>query len=68
MKKVKKGWRDPVKDQPAKPETLAIQGSFEKFTADMKKLFERESLLPLPPALSLLLRRVLEVGPSTPHR
>jgi hypothetical protein len=36
---MKKQWRNPVKDQPPKPETLAIEGDFDKFTADMKRLF-----------------------------
>lgn len=33
-------WRNPVKDIPPKAETLAIKGDFEKFTADMRKLFQ----------------------------
>ena len=33
-------WRNPVKDVPPQPETLAIKGDFDKFTADMKKLFQ----------------------------
>jgi hypothetical protein len=37
---MKKTWRNPVKDIPASPETLAIKGDFEKFTADMRKLFK----------------------------
>jgi hypothetical protein len=37
---MKKPWRNPVKDIPASPETLAIKGDFEKFTSDMKKLFQ----------------------------
>jgi hypothetical protein len=36
---MKKLWHNHVKDQPPKPETLAIEGDFEKFTADMKRLF-----------------------------
>jgi len=36
---MKKPWKNPVKDSPPKPETLAIKGDFEKFTADMKRLF-----------------------------
>jgi hypothetical protein len=35
---LRKKWRDPVKDQPPKPETLAIEGDFGKFTEDMKRL------------------------------
>jgi len=35
---MKKAWRNPVKDQPARPETLEIKGDFQKFTADMKRL------------------------------
>lgn len=35
---MKKIWRNPVKGQPASPETLAIEGDFEKFTEDMKRL------------------------------
>ena len=38
---MKKAWRNPVKDRPPSPETLAIEGSFEKFTEDMKKLFSK---------------------------
>jgi hypothetical protein len=41
MSLMKKTWRNPVKDQPPKPETLAIEGDFEKFTADMKRLFNQ---------------------------
>jgi hypothetical protein len=37
---MKKPWRNPVKDVPPQPETLAIKGDFEKFTSDMKKLFQ----------------------------
>jgi hypothetical protein len=37
---MKKPWHNPVKDVPAKPETFAIEGDFEKFTSDMKKLFQ----------------------------
>jgi hypothetical protein len=37
---MKKRWKNPVKDHPPKPETLAIKGDFEKFTADMKRLFQ----------------------------
>jgi hypothetical protein len=37
---MKKAWRNPVKDQPPKPETLAIKGDFGKFTEDMKRLFQ----------------------------
>ena len=40
-KRFKKAWRDPVKGKSPNPETLAIEGSFEKFTADMKNLFSR---------------------------
>ena len=40
-KRFKKAWRDPVKGKAPNPETLAIEGSFEKFTADMKRLFSR---------------------------
>lgn len=43
---MKKPWRNPVKDQSPKPETLAIEGDFEKFTADMKKLFQAEKRKP----------------------
>jgi hypothetical protein len=37
---MKKPWDDPVKDQPAKPETLAIKGDWQKFTKDMQKLLK----------------------------
>jgi hypothetical protein len=37
---MKKPWRNPVKEVPPKPETLAIEGDFEKFTSDMKRLFQ----------------------------
>jgi hypothetical protein len=36
---MKKPWRDPVKHQPPKPETLAIEGDWESFTEEMKRLF-----------------------------
>jgi hypothetical protein len=39
---MKKPWHDPVKGVPPQAETLAIEGSFDKFTADMKKLFQSE--------------------------
>jgi hypothetical protein len=35
---MKKQWKDPVKDQDARPETLAIEGDFGKFTAFMQEL------------------------------
>jgi hypothetical protein len=35
---MKKAWRNPVKDQPPSPETLAIEGEWGKFTADMKRI------------------------------
>jgi hypothetical protein len=38
MKADKSKWRDPVKDVPAKPETLAITGDFGKFTDLMKRV------------------------------
>jgi len=38
---MKKIWRNPVKGQSPKAETLAIEGSFEKFTEDMKRLFNQ---------------------------
>jgi hypothetical protein len=37
---MKKAWRNPVKGQSPSPQTLAIEGDFEKFTADMKNLFQ----------------------------
>jgi hypothetical protein len=40
---MKKPWRDPVKNQPPKPETLTIEGDFGKFTEDMKRLFNPEN-------------------------
>jgi len=40
---MKKTWRDPVKGQPPKPETLAIEGDFGKFTEDMKRLFRPQT-------------------------
>ena len=38
---MKKRWHDPVKGQPPRPETLAIEGDFGKFTEDMKRLFKQ---------------------------
>jgi len=38
MMDMKKAWRNPVKDIPAKPETLAIKGDFGKFTDLMKRV------------------------------
>lgn len=35
---MKKPWRDPVKDVPAKSKTLATEGDFEKFTELMKRI------------------------------
>jgi hypothetical protein len=40
---MKKIWRNPVKDQPASPETLALKGDWGKFTADMKTLFKPQT-------------------------
>jgi hypothetical protein len=37
---MKKRWNNPVKNHPPKPETLAIEGDFDKFTSDMKRLFQ----------------------------
>jgi hypothetical protein len=37
----KKIWRNPVKGHPPSPETLAIEGDWGKFTADMKQLFSQ---------------------------
>jgi hypothetical protein len=34
----KKKWHDPVKDHPPSEETLAIEGNWEKFTEDMKRI------------------------------
>jgi len=36
---MKKIWHNPVKGHPPSPETLAIEGNWEKFTTDMKNLF-----------------------------
>jgi len=38
---MKKVWRNPVKDQLPSPKTLAIEGDWNKFTADMKRLFSQ---------------------------
>jgi len=38
LAKTTKAWTDPVKNQQAKPETLAIEGDFGKFTDAMKRL------------------------------
>jgi hypothetical protein len=38
---MKKAWRDPFKGVPPQPGTLAIEGDWEKFTGDMKKLFKQ---------------------------
>jgi hypothetical protein len=37
---MKKTWRNPVKGQPPKPETLAIKGDWDKFTSDMKRILQ----------------------------
>jgi hypothetical protein len=52
---MKKTWHDPVKGQPPNPETLAIEGNWEKFTADMKRMFnspEPEKKKPTSPSSS----------------
>jgi hypothetical protein len=40
-KREKKVWSDPVKDQAPAPETLAIEGDWNKFTEDMRRLFSK---------------------------
>jgi len=38
MKSEKSRWRNPVKDVPAKPETLKIEGNFDAFRDLMKRV------------------------------
>jgi hypothetical protein len=45
---MKKPWHDPVKGQPPAPETLAIKGDWNKFTGDMKKVFQPQPRKPVP--------------------
>jgi hypothetical protein len=39
-----KRWHDPVKGQSPRPETLAIVGDFDKFTAHMKRIFRSPAM------------------------
>jgi hypothetical protein len=50
-----KKWTDPVKNKPAKDETLATRGDFAQFTENMRKLMTvKPPLKPVSPASTSL--------------
>jgi hypothetical protein len=56
-----KKWTDPVKNRPAKDETLATRGDFAEFTENMRKLMKvKPHRDPLPPSLLLPPGRVID--------
>jgi hypothetical protein len=47
-----KTWIDPVKDQPARPTTMAVKGDFAEFTSLMRRVVTKETKQPTPASAS----------------